>query len=106
MSEFTVPDDRSAETETSRHSIIPRNVRTLIRSEEAALALLAAIIGALAGLCVAGMVSVIQWVHHILFAVEGHEVSGAEFVEPMRAFFVPALGGILVGLLAFIQVGS
>jgi chloride channel protein, CIC family len=103
MSEITVPDDRSAETDTSRHSIIPRKVRALIRSDETSLALLAAVIGAIAGLCVAGMVFVIQWVHHVLFAVEGHEVSGAEFVEPLRAFFVPALGGILVGLLAFIH---
>ncbi len=96
----TLHDD---DEDAHHRSPIPRRIRVLIRSDEVSLTILAAIIGGLAGLGVAGMVALIQWVHHVAFAVEGHEVSGAAYIDPLRAFFIPAGGGLLVGLLAFVH---
>ncbi|GGE44260.1 chloride channel protein [Agaricicola taiwanensis] len=64
--------------------------------------LLATLIGVLAGGCVAAMLALIQWLHHVLFAVEGHEVSGASFIEPWRAAFIPAIGGLILGLVSWL----
>jgi CIC family chloride channel protein len=60
-------------------------------------------VGVAAGCFVAVMVATIQWLHHVLFAIEGHEVSGAAFLNPWRAALVPAAGGILMGLIGWLS---
>lgn len=78
-------------------TFVPARLRTFVRENEIWLVALAAVIGMLAGVFVAGMAWTIQLAHHVLFAVEGHDVSGAERVDPVRAFLVPVVGGVLLG---------
>lgn len=82
---------------------IPHRWRAIVRADEAGLVFLACVLGVLAGCCVALMVATIQWLHHWLFAIEGYEVSGATTLDPMRAAFVPAIGGILMGLIGWVS---
>ncbi len=81
---------------------IPRRLRALARADEIWLVFLAAVVGILAGCFVAAMVASVQWLHHVLFAIDGHEVSGAAFIDPWRAAFVPAVGGMLLGLIGYL----
>lgn len=76
-----------------------RGLRGFIRTDEIALVLMAAIIGAVAGLVVAGMVDLSRQMHHALFAVGGDDISGADAIDPSRALGIPILGGLLIGLI-------
>lgn len=76
----------------------PRRLRALVRAREVSIIALAALVGAVAGLTVAGMGAAVDLMHTTLFALP-HEarLSGAREIEPLRAL-VPLAGGILFGL--------
>ncbi len=76
----------------------PRRLRALVRAREISIIALAALVGAVAGLTVAGMGLVVDLMHTTLFALppEAH-LSGAREIEPLRAL-VPLAGGILFGI--------
>jgi chloride channel protein, CIC family len=83
---------------------IPHRLRAIVRADETWLVVLAAFIGVMAGGCVAFMVASIQWLHHVIFAIEGTEVSGAAYIEPWRAGILPAVGGMLLGLVGWLSL--
>jgi CIC family chloride channel protein len=71
----------------------------LARTDEVFLVLLSAVIGVVAGLLVAAIVWITEEYHHALFNISEEDVSGAAFVDPLRAVGVPILGGLILGLL-------
>ncbi|NTJ12024.1 chloride channel protein [Rhizobium lusitanum] len=82
---------------------IPQRLRAIVRADETWLVVLAGLVGIIAGCFVALMVATVQWLHHVLFVIEGHEVSGAAFIDPWRAAFVPAAGGIILGMIGWLS---
>ncbi|MFT3834145.1 MAG: chloride channel protein [Micropruina sp.] len=50
------------------------------------------------------MVAMIQTLHHVLFAIEGHEVSGTAFIDPWRAALIPTIGGIILGVIGWLSM--
>ncbi|MBU6448655.1 MAG: chloride channel protein [Rhodospirillales bacterium] len=74
-------------------------MRALVRADEVWLALLAAVVGICAGLGVALINEVSFLMHQNLFALmPGMELSETPRLDPERAFAVPVLGGLLLGL--------
>jgi CIC family chloride channel protein len=77
----------------------PATARALVRADELWLAVLAAFVGAAAGLCVVAMASVTQWMHEVLFDIGPHERLSAQVeIGVMNALLVPTLGGLVLGL--------
>lgn len=83
---------------------IPHRLRAIVRADETWLVVLATVVGIIAGACVALMVAAIQALHHTLFAIEGHEVSGAAYIDPWRAALVPTIGGIILGVIGWLSM--
>lgn len=80
---------------------VPQTLRALVRADEVWLVGLAAVVGALAGVCVSVMNLVTGWLHRMLFALPpGVGLSAALSLNPKLAFMVPVLGGFLLGLIA------
>ncbi|MDB5655944.1 MAG: voltage gated chloride channel family protein [Tardiphaga sp.] len=77
----------------------PRWLRTFVRARETSLVLVAALIGALAGLLVAAMSGAVNLMHVALFDLpHGARLSSQTVIDPLRAILVPALGGLVLGL--------
>ncbi len=77
----------------------PQTLRALVRADEVWLAVLAAITGAIAGAGVAGMNLIITCMHRTLFELPaGRGLSESPHLAPERAFLVPVLGGLVLGL--------
>ncbi|WNJ89455.1 chloride channel protein [Bosea sp. 685] len=79
-----------------------RNLPRLLRSDDISLVLLAALIGVGAGLLVTAMVGVSKALHAAFFATRHGEVSGAVFVDPLRAVGMPVLGGLVMGAIGLL----
>ena len=80
----------------------PQTLRAMVRADEIWLVVLAGFVGVTAGLCVHLMTLVTQRCHEWLFKLQnGVRLSGSVDVEQMRALGVPALGGVLVGVIGF-----
>ena len=78
---------------------VPHRLRALVRARESNLIVLAAIVGAAAGLVVAGMSELVGLLHLIFFGVgPGERLSGVRSLDPIYAFFTPCLGGLLFGI--------
>lgn len=78
---------------------VPRLLRALVRVDEVWLALLAAVVGVLAGVGVALINSVTFFMHAKLFALpRGQGLSASPALDPLRAIAVPMLGGLVLGL--------
>jgi CIC family chloride channel protein len=73
-----------------------------IRNSEFGLSIVAAMIGAVIALGVAATKFAVAEFHHLLFgvALEDH-LSGAVQIDPWRTLAVPAVGGIVYGLVAY-----
>jgi chloride channel protein, CIC family len=81
------------------HFEVPRLLRTQVRARESNLVLLAAAIGGIAGLVVAGMSSGVNALHALFFAVPpGQRLSTLSSLDPVVALLVPTLGGLAFGL--------
>jgi len=89
--------------ERLRHA--PQALRALVRADEIWLAVLAGVVGVLAGCCVAVINVVTTSMHERLFALPpGQGLSESSFISPVRAFFVPVLGGAVLGVAAWLLV--
>ena len=84
---------------SSRYLEAPQWLRAFVRAHETSLALLAAIIGVLGGLVVAGMSAAVSVLHAMLFNLEwGQRLSSQYWIDPVRALLVPTLGGLALGI--------
>ena len=73
-----------------------------IRNSELGLSIVAAAIGAVIALGVAGTKFAVAEFHHLLFGVPIEEhLSGAVEIEQWRLLAVPAIGGVVYGLVAY-----
>ncbi|HEY2229078.1 MAG TPA: chloride channel protein [Xanthobacteraceae bacterium] len=81
---------------------VPRPVRALVRARESSLAILGAVVGALAGLVVAGMSLAVATMHALLFRVPpGERLSSMTALDPLLAIAVPTLGGLAFGVVIY-----
>ena len=77
----------------------PATLRALVRTDEMWLAVLAAFVGAFAGLCVIAMSAITQWMHEVLFGIGPLDrLSSQVEVGTLPALLVPTLGGLVLGL--------
>lgn len=77
----------------------PATIRALVRRDELWLVVLAALVGVAAGLFVVAMNTASMALHRVLFALSNDgRLSGVAHLEPARAVFVPAVGGLVLGL--------
>src|SRR5689334_22097183 len=78
---------------------VPRRIRAWVRAREAGTVVLAAVVGAVAGLVVAVMGGVVFSLHELFFAIEpGERLSAVKSVDPVLVLLVPSIGGLLLGL--------
>ena len=80
------------------HRSLISRVRGLVRSSELALALIAAVVGAGAGVLVMLMSRLVQWTHETLFGIDlNQRLSGAAHLDPVAVMAWPVAGGLVVG---------
>ncbi len=73
-------------------------LRALLRADEVAFIVLAALVGAGAGLAVTVMSHATQLAHELLFGISpGARLSASAGLEPWRVLLVPVMGGLLLG---------
>ena len=73
-------------------------LRAWLRAEELGLVALAIALGALAGLCVSAMTSIVDLMHVVIYGIPFDvRLSAAERVPPIAAFAAPMLGGLALG---------
>jgi CIC family chloride channel protein len=78
---------------------VPRRLRAWVRAREAGTVVLAAVVGAIAGLVVTVMGGVVWSLHELFFQLEpGERLSAAKAINPIAALLVPSIGGLLFGL--------
>jgi chloride channel protein, CIC family len=78
---------------------VPQALRALVRARESGLVALGALVGAMAGLVVAGMSLAVRLLHAGLFGVPpGERLSALSSLQPWIAVTVPTLGGIAFGI--------
>jgi CIC family chloride channel protein len=84
---------------SSRYLEAPQRLRAFVRAHETSLAILAALIGVIGGLVVAGMSAAVSVLHAVLFNLEwGQRLSSQFWIDPVRAILVPTFGGLLLGV--------
>ncbi len=77
----------------------PRTLRALVRTDEAWLVVLAAVVGAIAGVVVYLMTAAAQFAHVLLFEIDmDQHLSAVPQLDWRRALLVPLLGGLAVGV--------
>ena len=95
------PRHRRAFGEAVIHA--PQTLRALVRADEIWLVAVAAVVGVGAGVMVSLMTLTTFAIHQLLFNLPpGQRLSGSAYVEPMRSVLVPALGGLVIGLLGLL----
>jgi chloride channel protein, CIC family len=78
---------------------IPRRLRALVRARESSLIVLAALVGAIAGLVVSAMGTGVDGLHRAFFQLDpGVRLSGLLRLDPVLAISVPLGGGIVFGI--------
>jgi CIC family chloride channel protein len=83
----------------------PPRLRAFVRAHETSLVVLAALVGVLGGLVVAAMAAAVDLLHVVFFHLEmGDRLSSQPRVEPLRALWVPSLGGFVLGLAFLVLV--
>ena len=81
------------------HFEIPRRLRALVRARESSLIVLAALVGAIAGVVVAIMGTAVDLLHRLFFQLEpGVRLSGVLRLDPAIAIAVPLAGGLAFGI--------
>jgi CIC family chloride channel protein len=79
---------------------VPQRLRAMVRGDEISLVVLAALLGAIAGLLVVAMNEATQMAHVILYNLTpGERLSAQMRLGTWRAVLVPSLGGLCMGLL-------
>src|SRR5262245_35728516 len=85
----------------SRPLEVPHRLRAIVRARESSVIVLAVIVGIIAGLAVVAMGEAVGLMHQLFFGLDpGERLSGRVTLDPLRAFVVPSLGGLLFGLVA------
>ena len=80
------------------HRSLISRVRGVVRSSELALAVIAAFVGAGAGVLVMLMSRLVQWTHETLFGIDlNARLSGAAHLDPVAVVAWPVVGGLAVG---------
>jgi chloride channel protein, CIC family len=80
---------------------VPHRLRAIVRARESSVIVLALIVGAFAGLAVAAMGGAVGFMHEVFFGLDpGERLSGRVALDPVRAFLVPSIGGLLFGLVS------
>jgi CIC family chloride channel protein len=78
---------------------VPHRLRAIVRARESSLSLLAAAVGALAGLVVAAMSLGVDLLHSLFFDLPyGQRLSALARLDPVLALVVPTLGGVMLGV--------
>lgn len=78
----------------------PATLRALVRTDELWLTVLAAFVGAFAGLCVIGMGHITHFMHRVLFNLGPYDRLSSQVEIPvLNALLVPTLGGLALGLI-------
>jgi CIC family chloride channel protein len=78
---------------------VPHRLRAIVRARESSLILLAAAVGALAGLVVAAMSLGVDLLHSLFFDLPyGQRLSALARLDPVLALVVPTLGGVMLGV--------
>ena len=78
---------------------VPHRLRAIVRARESSIIVLAAFAGFAAGLAVVAMGWLVGLMHTVFFGLDaGERLSGRGSLDPLRALAVPAIGGILFGL--------
>ena len=78
---------------------VPHRLRAIVRARELSVIVLAAVVGVIAGLAVAAMSGLVGLMHLIFFGLDpGERLSGRVSLDPLYAFLVPCVGGLLFGL--------
>ena len=77
-----------------------RRLRSLVRSSEFSLVILAALIGVVAGLSVALIGTLSSEMHNLLYGIRGERLSGVAKLH--RGFFSPVIGGLILGAAAWL----
>jgi CIC family chloride channel protein len=78
---------------------MPRRLRALVRARESSLIVLAALVGAIAGLVVFVMGAGVDLLHRLFFQLDpGVRLSGLLRLDPVLAISVPLAGGIVFGI--------
>jgi chloride channel protein, CIC family len=81
----------------------PQVLRALVRADEVWLVVLAAALGCATGLMVWLMTSATQLIHEVLFGIgETQRLSAMSYVDPIRTVVVPAVGGLVLGLVTLV----
>ena len=77
---------------------IPRRLRAVVRARESSLVALAALVGVIAGIVVAGMGMAVELLHELFFNLEhGERLSARLTLNPYLALSVPLVGGMIMG---------
>lgn len=85
----------------SRPLEVPHRLRAIVRARESSVIVLALIVGVVAGLAVAAMGGAVGFMHEFFFGLDpGERLSGRVALDPLRAFLVPSVGGLLFGLVS------
>jgi CIC family chloride channel protein len=83
----------------SRPIEVPHRLRAFVRARESSIILLAAGVGVIGGLVVAGMSELVGLMHTVLFRIgPGERLSAQAMIDPLYALLVPSIGGLLFGL--------
>ncbi len=78
---------------------IPHRLRAIVRARESSIVVLGTLVGAIAGLAVAGMGAIVGLMHQMLFGLDpGERLSGQVSLDPFYALATPTVGGLLFGL--------
>jgi CIC family chloride channel protein len=78
---------------------IPRRLRAVVRARESSLIVLAALVGAIAGLAVSAMGAGVDTLHRLFFHLDpGVRLSGLLRLDPAIAISVPLAGGLVFGI--------
>ncbi len=81
-----------------RALIAMAKLRVRLRASELGLVAIAIVVGALAGLCVSAMTSIVDLAHVLIYGIPFDvRLSAAERVPPVAAFAAPMLGGLALG---------
>jgi CIC family chloride channel protein len=79
--------------------VVPNRLRAIVRSRESGLIVLSVLAGAAAGVATALMSYAVDILHSVFFDIPlSQRLSALASIDPVRALFVPSLGGVVLGL--------
>jgi len=85
----------------SQHLEVPHRLRAIVRARESSVIVLAAFVGAIAGLVVAAMSELVGLMHQIFFGLDpGERLSGRVSLDPLSTMLTLTIGGLLFGLVS------